>query len=156
MYRHFASKADLYAAVLDRTIERLVSSLEPPGAIGRYGPTPAAILSAARADPAGFHILWRHATREPDFASRVDAARAVVDARTSEALTPIVASRQREWAGRATSNYVIDAVLHWVEYGEPSLDGRFLAATDAALAAGVRSWAATARTGREPAPVKPR
>ena len=154
VYRHFSSKFDLYVGVLERATEQLARELAVPGAIGTYGPTPAALLAAARVDETGFRILWRHATREPDFTSWVDAARSVVDARTRAALAPIVAPEHREWAARATSAYVIEAVLHWIEYGDPRLDARFVAATDAALGAGVRSWASAPRTRRPPAPEK--
>ena len=148
VYRHFDSKRELYIGVLERATDHLSGELEMPGAIGSYGPTPAAMLAGARADEAGFRILWRHATREPEFSAWVDAARRVVDADTRDALAPIVPAGDREWAVRATSAYVIDAVLHWIEYGDPGLDERFVAATDAALAAGVRSWARTPRSGR--------
>lgn len=141
VYRHFDSKHALYVGVLELATERLATQLGAPRAIGAYGPTPAAMLAVARADEAGFQILWRHATREAEFTHSVDAANRVVHGATRAALGRIVASEHREWAVRATSAYVVEAVLHWIEYGDPSFDGRFIAATGAALRAGVRSWA---------------
>ena len=143
VYRHFASKQDLYRAVLDRVVGRLDAELEQPGAIGPYGPTPATMLAVARADEPGFRTLWRHATREPEFRGSVGAAHGVVEGAIRAALARVVPAEHLTWAARATGAYVIDAVLHWIEYGDPRIDERFVAATDAALAAGVRSWAAT-------------
>jgi AcrR family transcriptional regulator len=145
VYRHFDSKLALYVAVLERATVHLARGLAARGAIGTYGPTPGAMLAAARADETGFRILWRHATREPEFTSWVDGARRVVEALTRDALTPIVPSAHREWAVRATGAYLVDAVLHWIEDGDPSLDSRFVVATDAALGAGVRAWAQATR-----------
>lgn len=147
IYRHFASKADLYTALLAGATERLTHGLTQPAAIGTYGPTPAAMLAIARADELGFRILWRHATREPDFAAWVDAAREVVDAGTRDALCAIVTPEHQAWAVRATSSNVIEGVLHWIEYGDPSLDERFVASTVAAQGAGVRSWAKAPQSG---------
>lgn len=141
VYRHFESKHALYEAVLDGERRILDACLARPGAIGRYGPTTAALLAAARADVAGFRVLWRHAAREPEFAHHSDAARGAMVALAVEAQAPIVAGRRAGWAARATVAFVIDAVLAWVEDGDPGLDARFVAATDAAMRAGVRSWA---------------
>ncbi|HWS45914.1 MAG TPA: TetR/AcrR family transcriptional regulator, partial [Acidimicrobiia bacterium] len=51
VYRHFDSKEALYKAVLRRAIEQLDAALGAPGAVGRYGPTPRAVLGGARAAP---------------------------------------------------------------------------------------------------------
>ncbi|MCI0346935.1 MAG: TetR/AcrR family transcriptional regulator [Chloroflexi bacterium] len=75
VYRHFDSKEALYEAVLHRAIEHLDAALEAPGAVGRYGITPAALLASARTEPDSFTVLWRHATREPAFAELVESAR---------------------------------------------------------------------------------
>ncbi len=141
VYRHFESKHALYDTVLEGARRTLEARLAWPGAIGRYGPTTAAVLDAARADVAGFRVLWRHAAREPEFAHHSDAARVAMVARAIDAQAPIVAGHRAGWAARATVAFVVDAVLAWVEDGDPGLDARFVAATDAAMRAGVRSWA---------------
>src|SRR5215469_2178282 len=64
LYRDFAGKRELYQAVLDRTI----------AGIREHVPDEASnlalrnLISAARADPDGFTLLFRHAAREPEFA----------------------------------------------------------------------------------------
>ena len=140
IYRHFASKEALYAAVLRRAVDHLAARFESPDAVDRFGPTVAAILDVARSDAAGFRVLWRHATREPDFASWVDTARDILHSWARAALEPVVAGEIREWAVRAQVAYVLEAVLNWIEAGDPGLDDRFLEATRAALRAGIRSW----------------
>jgi AcrR family transcriptional regulator len=141
VYRHFVSKEELYGAVLERARLRLVETLADDRAIGAYGPTPATVLAAARADENAFRVLWRHAAREPEFADRADRARKHLLEITTAALEPMVVPEHLPWAARATVTYVIDAVLVWVEDGDARLDSRFVAATVAAMRAGVRSWA---------------
>jgi AcrR family transcriptional regulator len=141
VYRHFESKERLYAAVLERAGDALTSALSVDGATGRYGPTTAALLAAARADIGAFRVLWRHAAREPEFAHYADTARDQMLELTGAALGPMVATEHARWATRATVAYLIDAVLVWVEDGDSRLDARFVAAAEASLRAGVRSWA---------------
>jgi AcrR family transcriptional regulator len=141
VYRHFESKERLYEAVLDRARAALTRALSVEGATGRYGPTPAALLAAARADIGAFRVLWRHAAREPEFAHRADEARDQVLELTAAALAPMVTPEHARWAARATVAFIIEAVLVWIEDGDDRLDARFIAATAASLRAGVRSWA---------------
>lgn len=140
VYRHFESKQELYEAVLARASDALGAALSDDSATGRYGPTPTALLGAARADVGAFRVLWRHAAREPEFSHHADAARGLIVELTVTALAPIVPEHVR-WAARATVSYLVEAVLVWVEDGDARLDARFTAATEAALRAGIRSWA---------------
>lgn len=140
VYRHFTSKEQLYEAVLERALAALGSALAVDGAAGIYGPTPETLLAAARTDEDAFRVLWRHAAREPEFSGHADAARERVLEISAAALEPVVAPEHLHWAARATITYVVDAVLVWVEDGDERLDDRFVAATTAALRAGVRSW----------------
>lgn len=148
VYRHFDSKQELYVELLRQATGRLEEQLARPDAIGAFGPTPATILACARADEPAFRILWRHASHEPELATWVDAAKDVVETATRAALSPVVEQADRVWAVRATSAYLIDAVLHWIEDGDPTLDERFVAATAAALRAGVKSWSQAPRPAR--------
>ncbi|MGH9112856.1 MAG: TetR/AcrR family transcriptional regulator [Acidimicrobiales bacterium] len=142
VYRHFDSKEVLYEAVLERAVEHLADALSDDRAAGTYGPTPGALLDAARLDPSGFGVLWRHASREPEFALWSDRARSLLAEVTTSALARHVAPDHLSWAVRATVAYLVEAVLVWVEDGDRRLDDRFVAATNAALMAGVKSWAA--------------
>jgi AcrR family transcriptional regulator len=137
VYTHFESKENLYDAVLRSARTNLEKVLMAPGSIGKFGPTTATVLAAARAGEDAFRVLWWHAPREPAFSSHADAARNRLEAVTREALGTI---GHVEWAARATVSYVVQAVLVWVEDGDERLDHRFVMATEAALRAGVRSW----------------
>jgi len=86
-------------------------------------------------------VLWRHATREPEFERFAERARELLRGATEAALAPSVAPAHLRWATRATVSYLVEAVLVWVEDGDERLDAKFVAATAAALKAGVRSWA---------------
>jgi AcrR family transcriptional regulator len=145
VYRHHDSKEALYEAVLGRAIEHLDAALAAPGAIGRYGVTPRALLASARAEPAAFTVLWRHATREPAFAPIVDAARDRLVRACDSALAAVAARSHRRWATRATVSYLVESVLVWIEAGDERLDDRFVAATTAALRAGVGAWSRPTR-----------
>jgi AcrR family transcriptional regulator len=76
VYRHFDSKEDLYRAVLQRVFDRLERQFRAGTDSGGYGIGAESLLAAARADPAGFRLRWRHASREPDFAHYADKLRA--------------------------------------------------------------------------------
>jgi len=141
VYRHFGSKEELYEAVLERSVGLLAGTLSGERAVGTLGPTPAALLGAARADRALFEVLWRHAVREPEFERFAERARELLRGATEAALAPSVAPAHLRWATRATVSYLVEAVLVWVEDGDERLDAKFVAATAAALKAGVRSWA---------------
>jgi len=141
VYRHFDSKEALYEVVLERALNLVASALSADSAVGTYGPKPAALLDAARVNLAAFEVLWRHASREPDFAHWCDRLRLLLVEVTETALAPHVTPDHLRWAARATVTYLVEAVLVWIEDGDQHLDGRFVAATNAALRAGVKSWA---------------
>ena len=152
VYRHFSSKDELYETVLQRARDNLSAALSAPTGRGRFGPTVEALLGAAREDEEAFRVLWRHAAREPEFSDHADAARRELLAVARDALAPMVAPEHVGWAARATLSYAVEAVLVWIEDGDERLDARFLAATEAALRAGVRSWSkggGGARTGAD-------
>src|SRR5262245_11249640 len=73
LYRHFASKADLYRAVLAQASLRLASAV---GGDDFSAASVDPLLDAAAADPDGFRLLFHHAAREPEFRAEVDRLRA--------------------------------------------------------------------------------
>jgi AcrR family transcriptional regulator len=144
VYRHFASKEALYRAVLDGVFTRQVELFVANVAAGLQADgTTRALLSVARESPDGFRLLWRHAAREPQFASyvhsfreaAVDAARAVVD--------PFLAPDYVEWAAQTLFDHLVDAVLNWLDHGTPARDDEFVALEAAALRETIRTWART-------------
>lgn len=144
VYRHFASKEELYRAALARASQRFSELLAAAPDAGGFGVGARSVLAAARSDPDGFRLLWRHAAREPRFAARAAALRERAIAELRRPLAARVPEPDLDWSSHAVASFLVDAVLNWLDYGKPELDSRFAAATNAAMRAGVRAWAAPA------------
>src|SRR3989454_1591384 len=147
IYRHFDSKEALYRAVLQGAFDCLATQLGRGPEAGGYGVGAHALLAVARADEAGFRLLWRHACREPRFARYADGLRRRAVAAVPAALAARVPREHLEWAAHAVVGYLVEAVLSWVEFGDRARDDQFVAATNQALRAGVRAWARPAGEG---------
>jgi AcrR family transcriptional regulator len=141
VYRHFPGKEALYRAVLQTAFNRFAAALRDAPEPGGYGIGARALLAVARADEDGFRLLWRHACREARFARYADALRRQAVEATRTALADRVPAESLEWAAHAVVGYLVEAVLNWLEFGDPSRDERLAAATNDALRAGVRAWA---------------
>jgi AcrR family transcriptional regulator len=120
LYRHFDSKTDLYRAVLDRAIGRLTA------AVGTRDYTWAsidALLQAAAQDPDGFRLLFHHAAREPEFRSQMDRFRRGMVATARRELARIIPDRGwARWAAQLAPVVAIEAVLAWLDAGQPDPD----------------------------------
>lgn len=143
VYRHFDSKEELYASVLQHVRDRLTE--EGSASTGR-GERAAlqALLTVAREDAPGVTLLLRHAAREPRFAPYADEFREQVIGYAEELMRHAHApARLRgRWAAETLVSFVFDALLHWIEDGDPARDATFLARVDASLPALVAAWAA--------------
>jgi AcrR family transcriptional regulator len=119
LYRHFESKADLYQAVLARVCDLLVTHVA--GQVGEF--TDASIdglLAAAAAEPAGFRLLFRHAAREPEFQAQADRFRSDVNDMAHLQIKAVVAdSAWARWASHLAPAVAIEAVLAWLDAGQP-------------------------------------
>jgi AcrR family transcriptional regulator len=141
VYRHFASKEELYRAVLQRVFDRLAEEFVSGYSRGAGGVGTRSLLTVAREDPDGFHLLWRHAAHEPQFADyarelrerSVDASRALLGGQVPADL--------HEWAAHTLVDYLVEAVLNWLEYGDRARDEEFVGMATAGARAGVRAWA---------------
>jgi AcrR family transcriptional regulator len=143
VYRHFAAKDALYAAVLQDVRDRLA---QEGAALSGRGESVAlrALLAVGRDDPAGVTLLLRHAAREPQFASFADEFReqVITYADRLMRLAHAPARVRSRWAAETLVSFVFDALLHWLEDGDPALDAEFLARVDGSLPALVAAWAA--------------
>jgi AcrR family transcriptional regulator len=143
VYRHFASKQELYDAVLERVSERGREVFLTGLQAGRPGSGAVrALLTVAREDPAGFTLLWRHAVREPQFAEHAGSIRQR-GVRAAEALLAsagVPEGHVRVWAAETLMTYLVAAVLHWLEEGRPDEDEEFVERVTRSLLAMIRAW----------------
>jgi AcrR family transcriptional regulator len=141
VYRHFDSKEVLYRSVLQRVFDRLAEEFVIGYSRGAGGVGARSLLTVAREDPDGFQLLWHHAAHEPQFADyarelrerSVDASRALLGGQVPADL--------HEWAAHTLVDYLVEAVLNWLEYGDPTRDEEFVGLATAGARAGVRAWA---------------
>lgn len=117
VYRHFASKADLYVTVLDRVLHRLVQATAAPDFTHS---SIDGLLTAATEDPDGFRLLFRHAAREPEFREHTEQLRRHVFAVTHAHLAALIPDpRWAAWASTLVPAAVIEAVIAWLDAGQP-------------------------------------
>ncbi len=156
VYRHFATKEELYRAVLERVAERLRDEFRAGREAARdgYGFAVGSILTVAREDPAGFRLLTGHAVREPRFVSYHDAWWATaVDVARALLGDAVAAVPGREWAARTLVAFLVDAVDAWLETGDPAADATFVDRATAGMVAMVVSWSRAVAVGMSaPAP----
>lgn len=117
LYRHFDSKADLYRAVLDRARARLAAAAHGPDfdAASVDG-----LLAAAAEDPAGFRLLFEYAAREPEFRDEMERFRAEMVALAHRQLSRAIRDRAwARWAAELAPTVAIEAVLAWLDAGQP-------------------------------------
>ena len=124
IYQHFASKHDLYRAVLEQAGRRL-GEAAGPDAVGFGGLQ--ALVTVARQAPEEFLLLFRHAAREPEFAqyaAELDEHMVGLSegAMAASGADPVVA----RWMGRVAVRVAIESVIAWLEVGDPDRDAEFL------------------------------
>jgi AcrR family transcriptional regulator len=119
LYRHFASKADLYREVLDSAYAQL---REATGADDFDDASIPALVRAGAANPDAFRLLFRHASREPEFRDVMDSLRSGWTEIANRYLTEITDDRWRSWAARLLPALTTDAVIAWLDAGQPDPD----------------------------------
>lgn len=118
LYRHFASKADLYRAVLDRACARLVAAL---GAGDYTAQSVDALIGAAVEDPDGFRLLFQHAAREPEFRQQMDVFRERMTAVAYHQLAAQIPDPSwARWAAQLTPLVAVEAITAWLAVGQPN------------------------------------
>jgi len=119
LYRHFASKADLYREVIESGHARL---REATGGHDFDEASIPALIRAAAADPDAFRLLYRYAAREPEFRDMIDTLIDNATEITRRHLAGIADDRWRSWAARLLPAMTIDAVIAWLDAGQPDPD----------------------------------
>ena len=150
LYRHFDSKEALYLAVLDEALDGLRTAWADRRDTGLADAAFRAHLRAARANPDGYRLLWRHAATEPDFSARAQAVRdllvGVVDAAIGDTLSGPI----RAWATATLTDTLIDATLAWLDHGDPAQDEAFVHTATTGLLRQLAGWRETGPTEPEP------
>lgn len=138
IYRHFASKTELFQAVLDDIQERLRTRL---GSSDQYGQeTVWALVHAACDDPDGFRLLFLHAQREPEFTTYAE-ERSRVAAQTAERylVDALPDPAHRRWVAGLIPKLTIELILSWLDASQPTSPDdlvRTIHATSRALSGG--------------------
>ncbi|MBX7160744.1 MAG: TetR/AcrR family transcriptional regulator [Acidimicrobiia bacterium] len=143
VYRHFESKADLYRAVVTDVVESIAAA-DRAGLASGAGPRShaLALLQAAREDPDGFRLVFRHAVREPEFADLVDTTRRRGVEFVRGLLEPVLPDRRMlGWAAETALSFSVQATLNWLDSGDADRDDEFVGLATASLEALVRTWA---------------
>ncbi|HKT02765.1 MAG TPA: TetR/AcrR family transcriptional regulator [Rugosimonospora sp.] len=150
LYRDFAGKRELYQAVLDRTLARVVErvSVEPSSAQLRE------LIAVAREDPDGFVLAFWHAAREPEFAGYVaDMHRQYVEVSDQilRSIEPDPALRR--WAAEMTVSITYQSIITWLEHGTPERDDEFYERLLSVTRAAAKGAAAAAAPAPAPSAV---
>ena len=143
VYRHFDSKEELYRAVLERVSDRLAEEfLTRMSRADRRGIGARSMLVVAREDPDGFSLLFRHAVREPQFAAYAHTHRERALLASRHLLQPVLGhdAELLAWGAETVVSYLVEAVLHWLEFGDPARDDDMVELTTNGLHALVRAW----------------
>jgi AcrR family transcriptional regulator len=122
LYRDFAGKKELYQAVLERTMGRIRQRVPAEASNEALR----SMIAVARDDPYGFTLLFRHAAREPEFAAYA-AELHDRDVRAAERLMRRIEPDRvmRRWAAEATVDITYQAIITWIEHGDPARDDEF-------------------------------
>jgi AcrR family transcriptional regulator len=131
VYRHFNSKKELYAAILEQVRDRLTRVEQPTKpvhatdgdpAIRQAAAALAGTFAVARDLPDAYRLLHRHAVREPEFTGYVQdlvgRERQRVEALLANVADPLI----RTWMAQLVANTVTEAFLDWLDTGDPTRD----------------------------------
>jgi AcrR family transcriptional regulator len=135
VYRHFGSKEDLYREILQQVFDQLGEELRAELALPtRDGLGPRTLLTVARRDRWAFMLLWRHAAREPQFATYAAELRAVAVSVVRQLSALDTGDEFMDaWCSDALFGWLVEATLTWLERGDPARDEDFVRRTSAGL-----------------------
>ncbi|HEX4981147.1 MAG TPA: TetR/AcrR family transcriptional regulator, partial [Ilumatobacteraceae bacterium] len=143
VYRIFATKEDLYRAVLDSVTDRLRDEVSPElrSGDGQRSGIAGVLLRIAREQPDAFRLLWRHASHEPTFMAEAQAFREVSAEFAEAVIHPYLHDRDfRRWAAISVVAHLYDGVCAWLDSGDPTRDDEFADRLAAGIRALVTAW----------------
>jgi AcrR family transcriptional regulator len=139
VYRHFESKEALYRAVLDGAVQSLKAELARARQMSQSGAGIRALLAVGRAQPDALRLLLVHAAREPEFADYAHDVR-------SRWINRVFQRRRHDdpifhrWAVEVAVSHIWDAVLTWLDVGDPARDEEFARRCTAGVNALWAAW----------------
>jgi AcrR family transcriptional regulator len=131
VYRHFNSKKELYAAILEQVHERLANVEQPTSpvratdgdpAIRQAAAALAGTFAVARDLPDAYRLLHRIAAHEPEFAGYVHDLADREGERIQALLANVADPLVRGWMARLVANVINEAFLDWLDIGDPARD----------------------------------
>lgn len=140
LYRHFDSKDALYRAVLDEVLESLdaawqhFQTAESDTAVMRTH------VAAARENPDGYRLLWRHADTEPEFATYAQGVRSGLVAMADERVGDAIKPELRAWAMATLITTIVESVLNWLDNGDAIHDEQFISTSTSGMIMLVDGW----------------
>ncbi len=146
VYRNFASKEDVYRALLEQTVHRLQTELARAMQDKQTGAGIRALLAVGRVQPDALRLLWIHAGREPEFATYAREVRSRIVSWVMQRR----ASPDTIWhrmAAEAAVSHVWDAVLTWLDIGTTDQDDIFIRRCGASVDAMMAAWTTAAVPG---------
>ncbi len=121
LYRHFDTKQAIYRAVLDDFLANFHRVVTRPRQDRVSEQTLDGLIEAAKIDPNGFRLFFRHAVREPDFQSYFeDIAQQRIDYIQKQLEDSIKDAAQRKFIANLLQELVIGTILIWIENGMPN------------------------------------
>ncbi|GAA3432689.1 TetR/AcrR family transcriptional regulator [Kutzneria kofuensis] len=118
IYRHFASKAELYLGVLTDVRDRVRSAVG--SADGYNSDTVRAFAQAACDDPDGFRLLFRHAAREDQFSAYADELfRDATRIAMGHLRGRVEPAARRRWLADLLPRITIEVTLSWLDADRP-------------------------------------
>jgi AcrR family transcriptional regulator len=142
VYRHFESKSELYTAILDQVGVRLAEEWSAlPDPEHARGAALQTLLTVARELPDGFRMLFVHAAREQEFANFATEVRALQIDLADHILGGLIPEGPfRQWVVKMTIDYLVAAVLEWIDVGDPDDDPWWVEKANVGLRAAVMAW----------------
>src|SRR5262245_61839908 len=146
VYRHFESKEALYRAVLDGAVQSLKSELARARQMTQSGAGIRALLAVGRTHPDARRLLLVHAAREPEVADYAHDVR-------SRWINRVFQRRRHDdplfhrWAVEVAVSHIWDAVLTWIDIGDPDRDEEFARRCSAGVNALWVAWNAPLERG---------
>jgi AcrR family transcriptional regulator len=121
LYRHFDTKNAVYKAILDNFVTILRSSTTESKEDRVNEQTLYGLIDAAKSDPNGFRLFFRHAVREPDFKSYYEDIAKQRSYYIEKSLKDTIQDdKQRKFIANLLQELILSTLIVWIDNGLPS------------------------------------